>query len=708
MNKSDSLLTQQNNFIDEHIYTTTSDLSGKITHISQAYLDFTGYTKENIIGQNHKIFRNYDLDKKIIKQLWDVLVDDKTWEGELKNNKASGEEYMVHAVIRPLYDEHGVKVAYMSILEDISDKKRLQEIDIHDPLTLLFNRKHFETYFKRELTRSIWKKENFSLLLVSINHYSDYKNSNGKMLSDTVVIEIANNLKESLSNTLHQLFKISESEFATILPNCSDKYISSVSNSLLQNVEKLHIKNPQSNTSEDFTISIGASNIDMGKHDLYCNDIYNITDKNLSVAKQNGKNNAVTETTGSAIKELKNVDLITKLPNRAILVHDISLLEEKAMLILLHIKQINTLKNLYGYEFTTDIISQKANELKNVVRDEEVSLYSLNLQEFAILVTSKNLFEKYLLLLEHSILINDNFYIHDINKHISANFTAGVSYGMINLFNHADLVLQEAILSKTNYKIYQSNQTAVQVQEENLKRLRVYKNALYEGNIIPYFQPIIDNENGSIIKYEALARLQTEDNEIISPYYFLDSAKEDQSFEFFTRQMMQKVFNIYAKNSVNISLNLSYDNITSASMIEYIENRLQKYGGKGITFEIVESEDIVDYKVLDNFIKMIKSYECEISIDDFGSGYSNFTNILQLDIDYIKLDGSLIEKLNEDKNIENMIEGLILYSKNAKIKTIAEFVSTQELADRVKELGITYSQGYYYGEPKDPKEYGLN
>jgi EAL domain-containing protein (putative c-di-GMP-specific phosphodiesterase class I) len=76
--------------------------------------------------------------------------------------------------------------------------------------------------------------------------------------------------------------------------------------------------------------------------------------------------------------------------------------------------------------------------------------------------------------------------------------------------------------------------------------LRVYKKALHSGNIIPYFQPIIDVKDNSILKYEALARLLTDTGEIVTPYYFLDSAKQDNSFEFFTRQMMQKVFNIFA------------------------------------------------------------------------------------------------------------------------------------------------------------------
>ncbi len=686
---------------------TTSDLNGKITEISQAYIEFTGYKREDVIGKNHSIFRNHDLDKSVIKHLWDTLHNDNIWKGELKNNKFSGEAYWIDTIITPLYDINNVKIGYASIKNDITDKKRLKELSIQDPLTLIHNRRYFDSYFKRELNRSGWKKEKFALLLLGIDYYVEYKDLHGRIVAEKALLQISDALKESLSSKTYELFKVTEAEFAIILLNYDDSYIKNLSEQLLSSVEDLKIQNTQSTISDYFTISIGGINVATDVHNLYSSDIYNITDENLSKAKNQGRNSAVLELDENHIKNIQNIDLLTKLPNRSALIHDIEILQEEAMLIIVHMNQINMLKNIYGFDFTKKITMTKAQELQNIIRDEEVFLYSLNLKEFAILVTKENLFDKYLLLLQHSILVNTNYYSHNLDDTIDTDFTAGIAYGVSHLFNHADSVLQEAILSKIQYKIFESNQSTTQFQEDTLRRLQVYKNALHEGNIIPYFQPIIDAKTEKIMNYEALARLETSEGEIISPYYFLDSAKEDKSFEYFTRQMMQKVFNIYALNDIKISINISYENINSETMVDYIKNRLNKYGGDGVTFEILESEEMTNYTVLKNFIQIVKNYGCKVSIDDFGSGYSNFTNILQLDIDYIKLDGSLVEKLNTDVNIRNMISGLLTYSKNAKIETIAEFVSSQELATTVKELGVDYMQGYFYGEPKPPSEYGL-
>ena len=407
--------------------------------------------------------------------------------------------------------------------------------------------------------------------------------------------------------------------------------------------------------------------------------------------------------------QVRCVDDITSLPNRESLTRDINNLEDEGMLIILHINHLNTMKELNGYEYIKNIIKHKSEQLQDVITQGEASLYSLNLQEFAILIKDKKFFEKYFSILKYSIFDNMDKDIYEKADGSSTvlDFTAGIAYSKTHLFHRADVVLQEAILTKRSYKIYENNQESQDVKQSTLDRLTVYKQALYDGNIIPYFQPIIDVIDESVMKYEALARLETEDGEIVTPYYFLNSAIEDKTFEYFTRQMMQKVFNVYEKSDVDISLNVTYENINSPAIIQYIKNRLDKYGGVGITFEIVESEEIKDYMVLEKFIIMVKEYGCKVSIDDFGSGYSNFTNVVQLNVDFIKIDGSIVEKLNSDKKVLLMVQGLLAYAKNTGIKTIAEFVSSKELADTVKELGIDYMQGYYYGEPKSAQAYKL-
>lgn len=451
--------------------------------------------------------------------------------------------------------------------------------------------------------------------------------------------------------------------------------------------------------------------VELDKHldrlkDLYissCDDeknkIINIVQK-LSTDMQGGD---------EFLTKIEGIGSDARLSNRKSLLHDIAMLKDEAMLMFFHNNQIAALKELYGMEMAQEIILDKAIKLKNIVSDAEVEIYNINMQKFALLVKKKSLFDKYFSILKYSIFNNIDDYTYESKDGVTvmSDYTVGIAYGQTDIFNHANIALQRAIIEKEKYHIFNCDEDSKENSKEALKRLNIYKKALYDGNIIPYFQPIVDASDGSVLKYEALARIVTDEGSIVTPDKFLTSAMEDRTFEFFTRQIMQKVFNIYSKTHVEISMNLTYENINSPDMIAYIKNRLDKYGGERMTFEIVETEEIQDYNVLKSFISMVKEYGTKVSIDDFGSGYSNFTNLIRLNIDFIKIDGSLIEELLIDGKVRHMVEGIIQYSKNIDVKTIAEFVSSKEISDEVKRLGVDYVQGYHHGKPKAPQYYGL-
>jgi len=572
-----------------------------------------------------------------------------------------------------------------------------------DPLTGFKNRQTMFPILKKMLELHNISSQSFTVALLDIDYFKKINDEYGHQIGDEALKHIAKIIKKQLRES-DIVFRYGGEEFLIIF-----SYNSLQGGIFLS--EKIRVAIEQTpfayaDIKLNITASIGLSEyIPIEKKDY--KTLISDADKELYRAKESGRNRISFVADELRMKNLTNIDSVAKLPNRELFLQDISLLPEKAMLILLHINQIKTLNDLYDSSTIDIIISKKVFQLNSVLSDGEATLYKLNLQEFAILVKKELLFDKYLSLLQYSILLNNEDVCEDEHQHVVADFTAGISYGVNNIFHMADLALQGALLENKKYEIYKHTKDTRDLQEATFKKLKTYKDALHDDRIIPYFQPIINTSDNTILKYEALARIITEDGEIISPYYFLQSAKDDKTFEYFTRQMMQKVFNIFAKNEIDISINLTYENIISEDMIKYIINRLTKYGGKGITFEIVESEDIKDYKIIEEFILMVKKYDCEVSIDDFGSGYSNFTNLIKFNIDYIKLDGTLIEKLIDDANVNYMVKSIVSFAKDAKIKTIGEFVSSKELAKIVKDIGIDYSQGYYYAEPKSAKDCGF-
>jgi EAL domain-containing protein (putative c-di-GMP-specific phosphodiesterase class I) len=118
-----------------------------------------------------------------------------------------------------------------------------------------------------------------------------------------------------------------------------------------------------------------------------------------------------------------------------------------------------------------------------------------------------------------------------------------------------------------------------------------------------------------------------------------------------------------------------------------------------VIFEIVESEVIQDFDKMYRFINEIKRYGAKIAIDDFGDGYSNFSYLIKMNVDFLKIDGSLIENVDINKNSYLVVETIVDFAHKLGIKTIAEFVHSSTVLDKVQEMGIDFSQGYYIDKP---------
>lgn len=133
--------------------------------------------------------------------------------------------------------------------------------------------------------------------------------------------------------------------------------------------------------------------------------------------------------------------------------------------------------------------------------------------------------------------------------------------------------------------------------------------------------------------------------------------------------------------------------------------------GERLTFELLESERVDDYKKVSRFINEIKRYGTKVAIDDFGSGFANFSYLTNINADYIKIDGSLIERIDRDENASIVTDTIVSFAKKLNIKTIAEYVHSSTVLSKVKNLDIDYVQGFYIDRPlpeiPDFKKYNL-
>jgi len=218
---------------------------------------------------------------------------------------------------------------------------------------------------------------------------------------------------------------------------------------------------------------------------------------------------------------------------------------------------------------------------------------------------------------------------------------------------------------------------------------------------VPFFQPLVNNKTLKYEKYEALVRMIDKDGSVISPFFFLDIAKQTKQYSRITKIMLDKSFAQFADREESFSINLTAEDILNSEIAQHIVSLLEKYPqtGNRVVFEIVESESIESYDEVMDFINRVKQMGCRIAIDDFGTGYSNFEYLIKLKADFIKIDGSLIKNIISSKESFVVVSVIVSFAQQMGIKTVAEFVENGEILKVLQELGVDYSQGYHFSPP---------
>lgn len=404
-------------------------------------------------------------------------------------------------------------------------------------------------------------------------------------------------------------------------------------------------------------------------------------------------------------------DCITGLPNLIELDKEIKKNNSFKTFFMIDILFFSDINENYGYYEGNKILKFFSIELKKILNEYfnnnkliEYSVYRIYSDKFGILFNEELSYENIKILSNFLIKKFMKIKYHIDNNEFNIEITIGISSGIINsLMKKSEENLYTA--KKMNLKFYYKKNILNDNNDfNNLILLKIINDAIEKDYIFPMYQKIINNKTGKILKYEALMRINyyNYDNKeiILSPGIFINFSKRARIYSKLMKIMFLKVFNDVEKYKINVSINLSFEDIINEDLIYLIKSNLElKQIGKFITFEIVESEQINDNIEIKNFFDMIKNFKCKISIDDFGSGYSNYDQLLKLNANYLKIDGSLINKYKNKEHI-SMLKSIQYYCSENNIETIAEFVDTKEKYEEIKKIGINYSQGFYFSKPQ--------
>lgn len=390
-------------------------------------------------------------------------------------------------------------------------------------------------------------------------------------------------------------------------------------------------------------------------------------------------------------------DSLTKIPNLAKLQEDIKLYNNHS-LIVVSLDSFKTINSFYGVKVGDFIMNEVAKLLVKISK-KTGSVYRLHSDEFAILSNGSvniSFCEDLIKTISKKV-----FKYNDIDINIQATIGLAKDSKSRSL-EKAILAVRTAKKEKRNIEVFNNELTLKDEYKNHIKLTSILKEALEKDQLTPFYQALENTKTKKIDKYEALARI-VKDDEIITPDKFLEISKSSKQYPKITEAMIKKSFEYFKdKKDLSFSINLSMDDIKNEKTTSYLFKMIDKYNiNERLTIELLESEELNHFEIINKFIKKLKKYNVQIAIDDFGSGYSNFAYIIKLDIDYLKIDSSLIENIHIDKQALKIVKSIISFAKELEIKLVAEKVHNKEIYNILTNLKVDYLQGYYIGKPQE-------
>jgi len=391
-------------------------------------------------------------------------------------------------------------------------------------------------------------------------------------------------------------------------------------------------------------------------------------------------------------------DELTSLANRNAFSEDIT---EDVTLVLIDIDDFKTINDFYGGDTGNTVLIAFADLIEQFFKPYLNTAYRIGSDDFVVSFNEIMSHKKITHIVEefNQYIKAEEIFIEYLDLRLHISCTCGIAIGGSSLLEKADMALNIAKKTQQHLLVYDETDPRMNRQTEFILWKDKLTYAIEHDGIVPFFQPIISLKDARHKKFEVLMRLK-DGEQYISPVIFMDIAKKAKLYTQLTHIMIEKSCEAFKDNDYTFSVNLSYLDVIDTKTVDFIEECIKRYNvGHRIIFEILETEEIKEYASLFQFIEKMRYYGVRIAIDDFGSGYSNFTSFSTIHPDFLKIDGSIIKQLPYDSTHYHIVNAIVKFAKSLDIKLIAEYVSTKEIYEILKQFDIDFVQGYYLGEP---------
>ena len=364
-----------------------------------------------------------------------------------------------------------------------------------------------------------------------------------------------------------------------------------------------------------------------------------------------------------------------------------------------------------GHKVGDELLASLAHRMRATVRDSDV-LARLGGDEFAVLYPNAD---------KAQAQMAGSRLLEAIRKHTAViqgqSLCTTASMGIVLFPDHgtsasellmkADMAMYHAKAAGRNrLVVYSPDEERVESPETRIDWLRVIREALENDNFVLYAQPILDLRTEKTVRYEILLRLRDKMGRIIPPGAFLDVAEQFGLSGDIDRWVLRKVMAVLGDaalaDELSFAVNLSPRSLTDPELLKMISSQdtLTVIGPVRLVLEITETAAIYNIHVAKDFLRTLRTQGYEFALDDFGMGFSSFYQLKNLDVDYLKIDGSFVRNLSKDPVDKHLVIAMVHLAESLGKQTIAEFVEDEETLGILRAIGVDCAQGFHIGRPE--------
>lgn len=647
-----------------------TDPDGAIEYVNKSFEAITGYSRDEVIGENPRILKSGEMKDIEYERMWQTLVNGETWRGEFHNKNKDGSLYWEYASISPLTDVDGNITHYIALKRPITEEKQAQD--------------------KLRLASNVFSAAAEAIMVTDQQAHIQMVNPSFEQITGYQQAEVLGKTPAILK---------------------SGKHTESFYKSVYQALDERHfwegeIWNRRKNGELYPQWVVISSRFDpQGELEGYVALFSDITKRKHNEA---------------VIIHQANYDALTGLPNRHLfedrLNQAIAFSERaqaKAALLYIDLDRFKYVNDTFGHYIGDRLLQQVSKRLQTCVRKSD-TVARLGGDEFAIIIPELEKLST-IDVITNKVLntLGQPYRLDDHEAYISCSIGIGIypdnGDNSETLIINADNAMYKAKESGRNTREYFNHEMSEDSKKRHILEQSIYK-ALDRKEFYLVYQPIWSIDGLHVESIEALVRWLHPERGIISPVEFIPLAEESALIHSLGEWIIQegcrfaKQLHLAFNDSIalpKVSVNISSAQFLRGNVADILRRELTtlEIEGHEIVVEITESALMMDQKRIYDQLDSIVAQGIDIAVDDFGTGYSSLSYLKKYPVKRLKIDKSFIDDLETDKDDQALVSGIISLASSLGLKTIVEGVETQTQLNLLRQYGSPMIQGYLFAKP---------